>query len=171
MNQKLIDLCPFREKTASRKLYLTMAKSDSPLSKSEIAKSAHLTVARTALLLAAYVNPMHRAPLDRVGVRLVRTKDGNYMLEGCRKNPSARRPVRGEPKKLPVKKAKKRASSPSTKNAASMIEVPVETKSDAVREVPRKKRTKKPAVSADSPVETPDAPAASENSHPNESSN
>ena len=53
MNQKLIDLCPFREKTASRKLYLTLARSDAPLSKSEIAKSAHLTVARTALLLAA----------------------------------------------------------------------------------------------------------------------
>ena len=105
MNQELFDLCPFREKTASRRLYLTLARSDSPQSKGEIAKAAHLTVAKTATLLAAYVNPMHRAPLDRIGVRLVRTKDGNFTLEKCRPKPNAKRPARGQTT-TPVKKSK-----------------------------------------------------------------
>ena len=114
MNQALFDRCPFREKTASRRLYLTLARSATPLSKSEIAKSAHLTVARTALLLAAYVNPLHRAPMDRVGVRLVRTKDGSFTLQACKPKPMAKRPARGETNKKPVKKAKSNAArSPS----------------------------------------------------------
>jgi hypothetical protein len=171
MNQKLIDLCPFREQTASRKLYLSLARSDSPLSKSEIARTAHLTVARTALLLAAYTNKAHRAPMDRVGVRLIRTKDGGYMLEVCKPKPNAKRPPRGVPKKLPVKKAKKRASGSSTKDAASPIEPRAESKPDGGCEVPRKKRAKKPAVSTDSPVETPNAHVASENGHPAETAN
>ncbi len=109
MNQELFDLCPFREKTASRRLYLTLARSEKPLSKSQIAKAAHLTVARVALLIAAYFNPMHRAPMDRVDVRLVRTKDGNFALEKCRPKPNAKRPARGETKK-PVKKSKGNAT-------------------------------------------------------------
>ena len=113
MNQALFDRCPFREKTASRRLYLTLARSATPLSKSEIAKSAHLTVARTALLLAAYFNPMHRAPMDRVGVRLVRTKDGSFTLQTCKPKPNAKRPARGETKKKAVKKPKNKSTRPS----------------------------------------------------------
>ncbi len=108
MNQQLIELCPFREKTASRRLYLAIARSDSPLSKTAIAKAAHLTVAKTATLCAAYVNRMHRAPLDRVGVRLVRNKDGNYILQQSKPKPNAKRPARGESNKKTFKRAKRK---------------------------------------------------------------
>ena len=123
MNQALFDRCPFREKTASRRLYLTLARSTTPLNKSKIAKAAHLTVARTGLLIAAYVNPLHRAPLDRVGVRLIRTKDGSFTLQACKPKPMAKRPARGEAKKA-VKKAKSTAArSPSAfcRNAKSRM--------------------------------------------------
>ena len=170
MNQELIDRCLFREKTASRRLYLVLARSKGPITKSEIAKDAHLTVAKTATLLAAYVNPMHKAPLDRVGVRLVRTKDGGFALESCKPRPKAKRPARGEPKKKPVKKAKARK-----KSAAPASEAPgpenSESESGKGCESPRTKRVKRPAAPAESPVDSPKAPVEVESSKPNELSN
>ena len=153
MNQALFDLCPFREKTASRRLYLTLARSATPLSKSEIAKSAHLTVARTALLLAAYFNPLHRAPLERVGVRLIRTKDGGFTLQACKPKPMAKRPARGEAKKKPVKKTKSEAALPSAfcRNAKS-----------------RPKRPKRPKLDQPSePVVAPETEIGSPSASPN----
>lgn len=141
MNQELLERCPFREKTASRRLYLTLARADGALTKGEIAKASHLTVAKTATLLAAYLNPMHKAPLDRVGVRIVRDKDGGYALEACKPNPHAKRPPRGEPKQ-PTKKAKKRsvrAASESTDRGKTL----------------RKKRTKKSVAAEVSPEPLP----------------
>lgn len=169
MNQELIDRCPFREKTASRRLYLVIARSKGPMSKSEIAKDAHLSVAKTATLLAAYVNPMHKAPLDRVGVRLVRAKDGGYALETCKPKPKAKRPARGATKKKPVKKAKARKTSAAP---ASDAPVPTNAESESVKgcETPRKKRVKRPAV-PESPVDAPDASVEVENGKPNELSN
>lgn len=35
-------LCPFREKTSSRRLYLAIARADGPMSKSEVAKSTRI---------------------------------------------------------------------------------------------------------------------------------
>ena len=142
MNQELIDRCPFREKTASRRLYLALARSEEPLTKAEIARAAHLTAAKTATLLAAYVNPMHKAPLDRTGVRLVRTKDKNYILESCRPNAKAKRPPRGMPKKA-EKKAVRRAASDGGKQSKP----------------PRKKRTTTVSNPAEIPVEQPPSPS------------
>ena len=158
MNQELIDRCPFREKTASRRLYLTLARADGALTKAQIAKAAHLTVAKAATLLAAYLNPMHKAPLDRVGVRLVRAKDGGYSLESCKPKPNAKRPARGEPKRS-AKNAKKRP-------------VRAESKSSDGVKAPRKKRTKKTAGS-EAPAESlpPTPPMVSEATLPGETAN
>jgi hypothetical protein len=114
MNQEIIDRCPFREGSASRRLYMALARSEKPLSKVEIARKSHVIASQTATLLAAYQNPMHKAPLDRVGVRLVRTKDGGYLLEACKPKPKAKRPPRGasKPAKKPVKKASKPPKTP-----------------------------------------------------------
>jgi branched-subunit amino acid aminotransferase/4-amino-4-deoxychorismate lyase len=136
MNQELIDRCPFREKTASRRLYMAIARSEEPMTKAEVARAAHLTAAKTATLLAAYVNPMHRAPLDRVGVRLVRTKEGGFTLQACKPKPNAKRPPRGMPKKE-AKKAVRRAASDGGNEGKT----------------PRKKRTMPASNHVDAPVE------------------
>jgi len=161
VNQELIDRCPFREKTASRRLYLVIARSKRPMRKSEIAKDAHLSVAKTATLLAAYVNPMHRAPMDRVGVRLVRTKDGGYALETCKPKPKAKRPARGATKKKPVKKVKARKTSAVPLSEAPL---PANAESEAGKgcEKPRKKRVKRLAAPAKPPADSPDALVAIE---------
>jgi hypothetical protein len=145
MNQDLIKRCPFHEKTASRRLYLSLARAERPLTKGEIAKAAHLTVAKTATLLAAYVNPMHKAPMDRAGARLVRTKDGGYTLQPCKPKPHAKRPPRGLPKKAAKKTAgsaapdggneggtpRKKRASPVSKPAESHVEPPPPTVPEA----------------------------------------
>ena len=148
MNQKLFDLCPFREKTASCRLYLTLARSAAPLSKSEIAKSAHLTVARTALLLAAYFNPLHRAPLERVGVRLIRTKDGSFTLQTCKPKPMAKRPARGEAKKKAVKK-------PKSKAARSPSAFCIPAKSRSKRQKPNPDQPAEPVVAPETEIDSP----------------
>ena len=147
MNQELIDRCPFREKTASRRLFLTIARSEEPMTKAEVARAAHLTVAKTATLLAAYVNPMHKAPLDRVGVRLVRSKDGGYTLESCKPKPNAKRPPRGATKTA-AKKAQKRT------HLAKVRKEPLSTTETVpAGKSPRKKRAKRPAAEAETPGE------------------
>lgn len=158
MNQELIERCPFREKTASRRLYLTLARADGPLTKAQIAKAAHLAVAKTATLLAAYLNPMHKAPLDRVGVRLVHAKEGGYSLESCKPKPNAKRPARGEPKRS-AKNAKKRS-------------VRAESENSDGGKATRKKRTKTPSDS-EAPVESlpPMPPMESEATLPGETAN
>ena len=110
MNQDLIDRCPFRSKSSSLRIYMAIARSSEPMTKSEIARAAHLTVVKTATLLAAYMNSAHKTPLDRVGVRLARTKVGGYTLELCKPKPNAKRPPRGTPKKAVKKKVRRAAS-------------------------------------------------------------
>lgn len=145
MNQELIDVCPFREKTSSRRLYLVLARTDMPMTKGAIAKAAHLTVAKTATLLAAYLNPMHKAPLDRIGVRLVRTREGNFMLESCKPKPNAKRPARGEGKHV-VK--------------GTNTKLPFKPKANKDGKTGPRKRTTTPAVPSQILAESP--PVASE---------
>jgi len=153
MNHELI--CPFREQTASRRLFMAIARSERPLTKSEIARAAHLTAAKTATLLAAYLNPMHKAPLDRIGVRLVRTKEGSYTLESCRPKPNAKRPARGVP--TPAKNAKK---------------TPARAKADEGKDKKplRKKRTKPATAIAEVQPDSP-PPMVSEAPLPSEHTN
>ena len=122
MNQELIDRCPFRENTASRLLYLAIARAGE-LTKAEIAKAAHLSVAKVATLLAAYVNPMHRAPMDRVGVRLVRTKARQLCAEALQTQA-------GRPSGLPAERRRSRSRRPRRGKplAAPESEVPVPAK-------------------------------------------
>ncbi len=115
-------LCPFREKTPSRRVYLALARSSTAMMRAEIARAAHLTAAKTTTLLAAYVNPMHRAPLERVGVRLSRGKDGGYKLETCKPKPKAQRPPRWKAKTPVKKKEKKRVAKPSSSVARAAFD-------------------------------------------------
>ena len=121
----LESLCPFRDKTASKRLYLSLARSGAPMTKAQIARASHLTAAKTATLLAAYVNPMHRAPLDRVGVRLARADDGSYMLESCKPKPKAQRPPRGMKKKVEKKRKGKNAVVKRKVKPAELLPPPV----------------------------------------------
>ena len=120
----LESLCPFREKTASRRLYLSLARSGESMTKAQIARASHLTAAKTATLLAAYVNPMHRAPMDRVGVRLARSQDGGYLLESCKPKPKAQRPPRGKKKELVKKRKGKKAVTKPTSKPADLVPPP-----------------------------------------------
>ena len=152
MNQELIDVCPFREKTSSRRLYLVLARTDMPMTKGAIAKAAHLTVAKTATLLAAYLNPMHKAPLDRIGVRLVRTREGNFMLESCKPKPNAKRPARGEGKhvakgvntKLPFKPKASKNGKASPRKRTTQPVVPSEILAESPLTVTETNHTDEP---------------------------
>ena len=63
MNNEFIELCPFREGSASRRLYMALARSSEPMTKAEVSRKSHVLANKTATLLAAYQNPMHKAPL------------------------------------------------------------------------------------------------------------
>ena len=134
MKMNLESRCPFREKTASRRVYLTLARSENPMTKAQVARAAHLPVAKAATLLAAYLNPMHRAPMERVGVRLTRAKDGGFILESCKPKANAKRPPRGQ-RKTPMKKkkGKKRVPKPQVKSTES---APIESAVSVETEVP-----------------------------------
>lgn len=99
--------CPFREHSNSRILYLALAGSRQPLSVAELSRKARLPEPKVRLLLSAYLNPYHMAPLKRVGVAVVRDCGGKYALKSCKPNIKARRPERGKKKKKPRRKSAK----------------------------------------------------------------
>ena len=86
--------CPFREGSASFKLFMALAKSKQPLTAIDASKLAKIPLAKCETLLRAYRNPFHCAPLARSGVELT-LKDGKFGLKFCKANPKARRPERG----------------------------------------------------------------------------
>src|SRR5476651_1654278 len=104
MSKSLIEKCPFREGSASEKIFVALAKSDKPLTVTEIAKRTKLPEKKVKTLTEAYVNRMHFTPLLKVGCAYQRV-DGGFKLVTCKANPKARR-ERGKGKKKAGKKAK-----------------------------------------------------------------
>jgi len=117
MSKNLIDRCPFREGTASKKIFVALATATKPLSAEEIKQQTRLSEAKVKCLCAAYLNPYHMAPLKKVGVVVERGKDGGYRLRICKADPDAKRPPRGKKGrkgKGRAKKASKLTKTPKT---------------------------------------------------------
>lgn len=126
MAKSLVERCPFREGSASHKIFVVLAKAAKPMRAEHIAKAAKVPVEKTATLLAAYKNPFHNAPLRRAGVS-IESKAGQYVMATVKADPNAKRPERGQGKKRkPAKKlttpkpakAKKPAPHPVTPDTA-----------------------------------------------------
>src|SRR5437868_1753160 len=95
--KNLMGRCPFRDGTASRKIYAALAGAKKSIAINEIAARAKVSLAKARTLVLAYMNPFHNAPMRREGVAVVQTGDG-YKLVGCKPDPKARRPERGKKK-------------------------------------------------------------------------
>ena len=113
MSSKYMELCPFREGSASRKIYEVLARASKPLTMDEIASRSKVPHEKTVTLVSAYQNKFHNAPMRRAGVAIVRTDDG-FGLDTCKADPDAIRPERGEGGKKAKKKAPKKAQSKPT---------------------------------------------------------
>lgn len=97
---------PFRPKSASSAIFEVLARAGKPLTAEEIRKKSKLPEAKVKTLLAAYVNPMHLAPLKRNGVALRKDEKG-YSVVSVKSDPRARRPDRGQSKKRKPSKSKR----------------------------------------------------------------
>ena len=125
MSNKFIEKCPFvREGTASRSIYMALAKSSKPLSMAEISKRAKVSFEKTQTLVRAYMNPFHNAPMRRSAVSIVLDKDG-FKLASCKAEPNAKRPPRGEKAKKKIShKASKKKAGPKSSKAAPVTVAP-----------------------------------------------
>jgi hypothetical protein len=110
-------MCPFRNKTAMRVIYLVIARSKSALKMHEIVKRARLPEQKVKTLVAAMTNVFHNSQLRKIGVAVARDKKG-YLLRRCKADLNAVRPERGSGK---AKKGgnKKNTSKPIAPFAAS----------------------------------------------------
>jgi len=95
IRKTFLDKCPFRDGTASKKIFVALATSKKPLALEQIAAKAKVSQDKARTLVAAYMNPFHNAPLRRVGVAVSHGKDG-YSLSGCKADAKAKRPERGK---------------------------------------------------------------------------
>lgn len=108
MNKKVISRCPFnRQGTASRKLYLALARAKTPLLPHEVARLAKIPLAQASTLLRAYRNPIHAIPLTRKGITL-RLKNRRFWLSLSKPRPNARRRRKEKKGRSPIKTQKKR---------------------------------------------------------------
>ena len=137
MSKSRVEKCPFREGSASEKIYMALAKSDKPMTVSEIAKRTKVPEKKVKTLTEAYVNPMHLAPLLKVGCAFERV-DGAFKLVTCLADPDARRPERRKAKKNGKKNGKKTANGKhqpgKKKPIAAKAKVPAQPKSTVVAE-------------------------------------
>jgi hypothetical protein len=100
MSKTLMAKCPFRDRTASKLIFTTLARVGAPMKVEDVwRKTKKVPLAKVKTLVAAYFNPMHNAPLRKVGVELVRDKEGRVQMKSCKADPKARRPERGKSKK------------------------------------------------------------------------
>lgn len=118
MSNKFVEKSPFtREGTASRAIYVALAKSDKPLTMAEISKRSKVLFKKTETLVRAYMNPFHNAPMRRAGIAIVQDKDG-FKLTTCKAEPKAHRPERGNAKRKNKVSPKPKAAKKVTKEAA-----------------------------------------------------
>lgn len=90
--------CPFRKGTASEALYMALARTNRDMALAEIAAQAKLPEEKAKMFLIGYRNPVHNAPLRRIGIGIVRNDKG-YRLALCEAEPEAKRSrERGEEK-------------------------------------------------------------------------
>src|SRR5262249_36497741 len=75
-------------------------------------KTKKVPLEKVKTLVAAYFNPMHNAPLRKIGVELIRDDEGQVKLKSCKADPKARRPERGNKKKTARRKAVRKPSLP-----------------------------------------------------------
>ena len=125
MSKKLPDN-PFRDGSASHKLYAALAKATKPLAMKEIADKAKVPLNRAITLVNAYQNTYHNAPLRKIGAAIVREKQG-FELSTIKPDAKAKRPSRGKSKATPklkkakaAKKTKPKAKPKATKKPAAL---------------------------------------------------
>ena len=83
MNAKqLLNKCPYRPGSASRAIFAALARGGKTgLTESQVSRTSHVPAAKTATLLAAYVNPFHCSSLTRVGIALIHEEDRYRLVE------------------------------------------------------------------------------------------
>ncbi|MCZ7647456.1 MAG: hypothetical protein M5U26_19735 [Planctomycetota bacterium] len=97
---------PFRVGSKMRRIFDALAASRRPLSAEDVARRAKVKLSTVGNMLAAMRNVHHRAPLDKVGVRMERTEAG-HALSACAANPDAKRPARKAKRKSTRKQARR----------------------------------------------------------------
>jgi hypothetical protein len=120
---------PFREKSASHRLYAVLAKATKPLTVKAISERTKVPLKKAATLVHAYQNHYHNAPLRRIGAR-IESKDGEFTLTTAKPEAKAQRPARGEGKKKAVGKLKTAPKKAKAKGSTKEKK-PCKPKSDA----------------------------------------
>lgn len=121
---------PFRDGSASHKLYTVLGKAEKPLTMAEISKRAKVPFEKAQTLVRAYQNPFHNAPLRRAGIAIANGKEG-FALATCKAQPNAKRPERGEGKgkkpakgkKVAARRKRPKATKPSPKSKLEPVPV------------------------------------------------
>ena len=129
---------PFRNESASSKIYAVLAKATKPLAVKDIAERAKVSLEKTITLVNAYQNKYHNAPLRKIGAAVVHDKDG-FRLSAIKPDKDAQRPPRGKAK------SKKSAAKPKKAKAAKKTKPKAKPK-------PAKKQAAPNLVAAPAPV-------------------
>ena len=80
--KKLLARCPYKEGSASRRIFAALARAGADgLTAAQISRVSHVPAAKTATLVAAYVNPYHCSSLTRVGIALVNEENRYRLVE------------------------------------------------------------------------------------------
>lgn len=94
MENDLVTMCPFRNGTASKCLFMALARSGKVAkTHSDLSRQTKIPLKKTSTLLAAMSNPYHNAGLRRAGVTVERVS-GKFVLKITTPHPNAKRKAR-----------------------------------------------------------------------------